>query len=110
MFDHYSNRQLRLVIRRQFDIILNMAARINTLDSRLDSIIADAEAAANERLTELVQRQVDHDNRILDGWHRVNEELWQEFEAYKAAQAVEPKAKSKRLAKEAKRWQRVGEL
>lgn len=103
MFDDYSNRQLRHVIRLQFSIILNPA-------TRLDSIIADAEAAANERLAELVQRQVDHDNRILDGWHRVNEELWQEFEAYKAAQVTQPKAKSKRLAKEAKRWQRVGEL
>lgn len=110
MFDDYSNRQLRGIIRRQFDIILNMAARINTLDSRLDSIIADAEAVANERLAELLQKQVDHDNRILDGWHRVNEELWQEFEAYKAAQVaqqVEPKVK--RLGKQAKRWERVAE-
>jgi len=103
MFDSYSNRQLRHVIRLQLAIIINLA-------NRLDSIITDAEAVANERLAELVQKQVDHDNRILDGWHRVNEELWQEFEAYKAAQVVEPvtpKVKGKRLTKEAQRWQRV---
>lgn len=95
MFDGYSNRQLRQVIHLQFAIILNLA-------NRLDTIITDAENIANERLAELVQKQVDHDNRILDGWKQVNEDLWQEFQAYQLAQP-----KSKKLAKEAKRLRRL---
>jgi len=92
MFDDYSNRQLKLVIRLQFAIILN-------LSTRLDSIIADAENVANERLKELIQRQVDHDNQKLGAWQDNTQTLWRENQELK--QQIE---KLRQRRKDAKRW------
>lgn len=92
MFDEYSNRQLRQVIRLQFAIILN-------LSTRLDTIITDAETVANERLKELVQKQVDHDNQKLGAWQDNTQTLWQENQELK--RQIE---KLRQRRKDAKRW------
>lgn len=93
MFDDYSNRQLRHVISLQFAIILNLCAR-------LDSVITEAETIANERLAELVQKQVDYDNQKLGAWQDNTQTLWRENQELK--QQVE---KLRQRRKESKRWE-----
>jgi len=95
-----TRRELRHLL-----IIYYLLHKIRFVIEQTNAHIANQETLANERVQELLRRQVEIDSRGLDTWEGNAEELWKENQEL-TAQITELKRKLATKRKAQRQWER----